>query len=139
MTEEITIETCSVDGKNALFNSNGAYCRAFVTRVVDGDTFVCNIENPAWNTGPLQFKVRLAVADTPETYRPKDEEERAAGQRATDYVRSLIERKHVEMQLCGVGNFGRPLVKVRCVDGDCVIEDLDTHLIENGYAEAYKR
>jgi len=68
-----------------------------VDRVVDGDTLYCSITK--------RFKVRIVnedrTFDTPETWRPKDEEERAWGDAATAFLKKLL---YKSIWLKGYGN-----------------------------------
>lgn len=101
--------------------------KAYVNRVVDGDTFEATID--------LGFKIqttqmfRLKDIDTPETYRPKSEEERLHGERATEFVKKLIEHKTINIETFKLGIYGRYTASVTLEDGN----DLAELLIENGF------
>lgn len=67
--------------------------KAKVLRVVDGDTIDAKVEL-GFNIN-LEERFRLIGFDAPETYRPKSEDERSAGLRATETLQSLIGDKEV--------------------------------------------
>jgi len=100
--------------------------KAYVERVVDGDTFEATVD--------LGFRLswrgifRLNDIDTPETWRPKSEAERAHGEKATEFVKNLIEHKMVTIKSYGVGIYARYSADVILDDG----RDLATLLRENG-------
>lgn len=89
--------------------------RAYIVRVIDGDTVVALIDKGFENI--KREKLRLAGVDAPEV-RPKrgTEEERtaekAAAKIATDRVRELIEGKQVVIRTYKTGKFGRWLADI---------------------------
>jgi len=120
-------------GKDALFGGEREV-DGKVVNVVDGDTFDVNmVLVDGWE--PMQFRVRLAVCNTPETRRCSDEE-KARGEESKRRVADVLLNRVVRLRLCGQGNFGRLLVRVRV---DETIPDLDTWLMANGLATVYKR
>jgi endonuclease YncB( thermonuclease family) len=109
---------------------------AEVMRVIDGDTIVVMAE-----IAPnliAEWSVRLAGIDTPETFRPKCEKERALGKLATQFVKNRFPT-----------NQGNPWVLLRYVKDDKfsgrVVADvhisksttLNKLLIDNGHAVEY--
>ena len=79
--------------------------KAKVLRVVDGDTYDMEVD--------LGFDIRFTARfrlrgiDTPETWRPKTEAEREHGERATVFVKNLIEGKEVRVYSSKLGIYGR--------------------------------
>jgi len=69
--------------------------KAIITRVVDGDTYDAEIDL-GFNIKVKQ-RLRLKDVDTPETWRPKTESERAHGMKASQYVMELIEGQQVTL------------------------------------------
>ncbi len=100
--------------------------RAFVTRVVDGDTVVVQ-------TAAGQARVRYLGIDTPESVDPRRPVERF-GKEAADRNRALVEGKTVflEQDVSETDRFGRLLRYVYLEDGRMV----NALLIEEGYAHA---
>ena len=78
---------------------------ARITRVVDGDTYDavvdlgCRIK--------MEMRIRLHDVDTPETWRPQSEAERAHGEKATEFVKQLIENRDVIIHTYKVGIYNR--------------------------------
>lgn len=103
-----------------------------VTRVVDGDTFVINVDN-------IEQKVRLIGVDAPESVAPEDYLEEHGknnteeGSIVSEYVRGLIEGKKVylEYDIAREDKYGRILAYVYLEDGR-MLQDI---LLENGYAK----
>ena len=98
-----------------------------VVRVVDGDTFVANIDG-------VETKVRLIGVDTPESVATgknayKNCEE---GKEASNYTKSLIENKSImiEYDVDKDDNYNRVLAYVYLEDGTM----LNKLLLEKGYA-----
>jgi len=108
--------------------------KAFVERVLDGDTFEATVD--------LGFRLswrgifRLKGIDTPETWRPKSEAERTHGEKATEFVKKLIENKIITIRSYGAGIYARYNADVILDDNS----DLATLLRENGFEklESYK-
>ena len=99
---------------------------ATVERVLDGDTLDVVLL--------LGFKItthqrlRLADVDTPETWRPKTEAERAHGEEATRYVKTMLEGKDVIIRTSKTGKYGRYIAHVRLPDESKTVNEL---LVEN--------
>ena len=100
---------------------------AKVIRVIDGDTFECQIDVGFSIT--ITAKLRLAEIDTPESWRPINEAERAHGNEAKTFVEDLILNKQVVIATEKTGKYGRYIAYVRLPDG----RDLTTLLIESGF------
>ena len=83
--------------------------KAFVNRVIDGDTIDVTID--------LGFKVfrkerlRLYGIDTPET-RTRDKKEKVAGLKAKKWLKDAIEKRHIYVITHKQGKFGRYLVEI---------------------------
>jgi micrococcal nuclease len=101
--------------------------KAFVKRVVDGDTFDALVD--------LGFKLystqrfRLKYIDTPETWRPKTISEAKHGAAATKFVVDLIEGKDVIVNSVKIAVYNRYEAIVTLEDG----RDLATLLHEAGF------
>ena len=91
--------------------------KAQIERVVDGDTFIAVIDL-GFDTFQ-RHTFRLYGVDTPETYRPKSENERVLGEKATEFVRDLIEHRSVTVITHNdkQGKYGRYLAEVHTSKG----------------------
>ena len=89
--------------------------KALITRVVDGDTYDADVD--------LGFRIRfkgrfrLHIIETPETFRPVNEAERAHGKQATAFVVDLIEGKEVILRTYYAGMYDRYVADVILLDG----------------------
>jgi len=95
-----------------------------VLRVVDGDTFVIDYNG-------TEEKVRLIGIDTPESVHPDSDRNTAEGLTASDYTKSLLNGKSVELEfdVQERDKYGR-LLAYACVDGYM----LNKKLLQDGYA-----
>ena len=82
--------------------------RCTVSRVIDGDTFICD-----------DTRVRLAGIDAPEL----DEHH---GQKSYDILKEMIDDKVVWLDITGIGHYGRTIAYVGSVN---------KYLVKNGYAK----
>lgn len=89
--------------------------KAVVTRVVDGDTYDVDVDLGFCLTASI--RVRLNGIDTPETWRPRNEAERAHGVEASDFVEALIDRSEVVVHTYKLGLYGRYSADVTLMDG----------------------
>ena len=89
--------------------------KAFVQRVVDGDTFDADVDLGFGIT--LSFRFRLNDIDTPETWRPKSNAEREHGELATARVKELIEGKEIIIYSYKLGIYGRYSADVYLLSG----------------------
>lgn len=103
---------------------------AFVNRVVDGDTYDVQID--------LGFKLimndvclRLSGVDTPETWRPKTEAERAHGEKASKFVADLIDQQFVKIRTYKAGIYNRYEADV-LIETENGVESLADLLVANG-------
>ena len=101
--------------------------KASVERVVDGDTYDIAVDL-GFNVC-IKHRFRLNGVDTPETWRPKTEAERTHGEKATTFVRNLIEGKVVTLLSHKLGIYGRYDADIILPDG----RDLATVLIAEGF------
>ena len=101
--------------------------KAFITRVIDGDTFKASVDL-GFSIG-IDCTFRLNNIDTPETWRPKSEAERIHGEKAKQFVKNLIENKTVILESKKLEIYGRYDADVTLSDGS----DLSTVLRENGF------
>ena len=99
--------------------------KALVTRVVDGDTFDATVELGFGISTKQRF--RLKAVDTPETWRPVNELEKEHGEKATNFVKDLIEGKVVTLTSVQIAAYNRYDAFVTTEDG----KDLGQLLIEN--------
>jgi micrococcal nuclease len=99
--------------------------KAYVTYVVDGDTFDATVDLGFQITKKQRF--RLKDVDTPETWRPKTESERMHGQKAKDFVIKKILNKDVILTSVKAAVYSRYEAFVTLPDG----LDLGQLLIEN--------
>lgn len=100
-----------------------------VVRVVDGDTYVLNIDG-------TEKKVRLIGVDTPESVAPADysKENTEEGKEVSDIVKEKIQVGDilsVEYDVSQTDNYGRTLAYLYFEDGTMVQE----WLLKNGYAQ----
>ena len=104
-----------------------------VVKVIDGDT----VQVDASRDMPPELgsiRVRLRGADTPETWRPKCESERAGGKAATAFVkRRIAEAERIVVCDPEWGKFGGRVVANLMLDGR-TLSDL---LIEAGHGRPY--
>lgn len=116
-TQTVSIST---DG-----NAQPAKAKTYkVVRVVDGDTFVVDFNGK-------EEKVRLIGIDTPESVHPDSSKNTAAGVTASEYTKSLLTGKSVELEfdVQERDKYGRLLAYVY-VDGYM----LNKKLLQDGYA-----
>jgi len=106
--------------------------RARVVSVYDGDTITVNIDLGFGVTMHKQ-KIRLLGIDTPELR--GSEEEKTKGRAARDYLRDLIDGRHIMLKTKKdkTGKYGRLL-------GTIYINDININqmMIDHGYAVEYK-
>ena len=102
--------------------------RAKVTKVIDGDTIVVEIDDEL-------FKVRLIGVDTPETVHPFQPVEEF-GKQASDYVKGLLNNQTITLDFDEnkMDKYNRLLAYIYL--GDVFI---NADLIQNGYGYAYTR
>ena len=98
--------------------------------VIDGDTIALPCVQPAPGCAE---KIRLQGIDTPETFNPSCEAERAAGLRAKERLVELIRGKDVTVSRSGRDRYGRTLGDVRA-DG----ADVGAVLVNEGFALPYE-
>lgn len=99
--------------------------KAFVTYVVDGDTFDAIVD--LGFSIKVKQRFRLKDVDTPETWRPKTESEREHGQRAKDFVIEKLLNKEVTLTSVKISAYNRYEAFATLLDGS----DLGQLLIEN--------
>lgn len=111
-------------GSEAPANTSGPYT---VVRIVDGDTFIVNIEG-------TETKVRLIGVDTPESVATGKNEYKNCeeGKEASDFTKNLIEGKqiYIEYDVDPNDDYDRTLAYVYLSDGTM----LNKLLLEKGYA-----
>lgn len=101
--------------------------KAIITRVVDGDTYDATIDL-GFKTFTKQ-RLRLKDINTPETWRPKSDAEREHGERATEFVVSLIEGQEVTLTSVKSAVYARWEAYITIPNGS----DLGTLIVENGF------
>lgn len=84
---------------------------ALVTRVVDGDTIICDVDG-------VKTRVRLIGVDTPETVHPQKPVE-AFGAEASAYTKSMLDGQAVSLEydVERTDRYGRDLCYVWLADG----------------------
>lgn len=101
----------------------GAYS---VIRVIDGDTFIADING-------INTKIRVIGIDTPESVNPDKSKNCEEGQIASNYTKSLLQGKkiYLEYDTQKTDDYGRTLAYVY-IDKQTMLQD---KLLENGYAQ----
>ena len=123
-------------GKRKQMQKNYYLYKATVTRVVDGDTVDLEID-----LGMSVFakqRIRLAGINTPETYGvKKDSEEYAAGIKAKNRLKELIEGKEIAIETVKdkKGKYGRYLGQLYILEKEWI--NINSLLIKEGLAEPY--
>lgn len=79
--------------------------KAFLKRVVDGDTYDLIID--VGFSILIEHRFRLKGVDTPETWRPKTEAERVHGEAATVFVTKELTNKELIVSSSKLGIYGR--------------------------------
>ena len=90
---------------------------ALIVRVVDGDTVDAEVDLGF----SLKYKARFRIKelDTPETWRPKSDAERAHGKAATAFATELLLDKNVILKTEPVvGIYGRYMASIVLSDGN---------------------
>ena len=115
--------------------------RAKIVRVIDGDTFTADID---LGFGIIKRAETFRVSDgtntmfdTPETFRPKSEAERAHGLQAKSRAIEILEGREVIVQTFRdeAGKYGRFLADVLCYADD---SDLDAASVGKTYTAIFK-
>jgi endonuclease YncB( thermonuclease family) len=94
--------------------------KAYVTNVIDGDTFCANVVNE--DDSLSEIRVRVYFIDAPEITQP-------FGVEAGEYLRGLIENRTVVLSCKGIDQYGRVLADV--FRGGV---DIPLSMVKNGYA-----
>jgi endonuclease YncB( thermonuclease family) len=103
-----------------------------LVRVVDGDTFICDIVKGYPDEITRGIGVRLRGIDTPEL-RDKRPEIRALARKARDYVKQrLTAAKHVELRNVSKGKYFRIIADVYIDESN-----LSSELLAQDYAKPY--
>jgi len=103
---------------------------AYVTRVVDGDTFDAIVDLGFHVSVNLRF--RLADVDTPEIFHPSCPAERIHGYEAKAFVENRILNKNIVVQTKKTGKYGRWIAHVIELIDDENPPSLSEQLIEAG-------
>jgi endonuclease YncB( thermonuclease family) len=99
---------------NAQAHNNVNTYHAEVIRVVDGDTMDMRIDMGLGMI--LEDRIRVLGFNAPETFRPRNEAERAHGKEATKRASELLQG-HLTVVVSGRGSFGRVLARIILEDG----------------------
>lgn len=103
-----------------------------VTRVIDGDTYIIDVDSYKGNENTL--RVRAANFDAPEAYFvAKKRAAQPYSDEATKVAKSLLEGKKVSITYYGKDNFGRVIGLIRTDLG----ERLDDIMIGEGHAWSF--
>tara|TARA_R100001082_G_C4328474_1_gene144480 strand:- start:267 stop:650 length:384 start_codon:yes stop_codon:yes gene_type:complete len=93
-----------------------------LVKVVDGDTFDCDIDL-GFSVVLAKQRIRLMGVDTWES-RTRDKAEKAKGMLAKQFTRDMLEgAKEITLKSHGKGKYGRVLGEVYC-DNKCLNEEL---------------
>lgn len=106
---------------------------AFVDKIVDGDTIRVRAE--VWPGVVINTAVRIMGIDTPETRRPKCDEEKTMGDAATRALARLVP-VHSVVILSAIKNgkfAGRVIAQVLTPEG----VDVGVFMLDGGYARPY--
>lgn len=105
--------------------------KAVVTRVVDGDTIICNIDT-GFRLALMQEPIRLAGINTPEIYTVE-------GRNAYKFLRDLIESKVIEVSTIKPDTIGLPREKYGRFLGIVWYEgqNVNEFLLEMGFATKF--
>lgn len=100
--------------------------KAKVTRVIDGDTMICEVDLGFSIT--VTERIRLRGINTPEVRG----NQKKRGLEVKEIVRSIIEGKEITLQVYKKGKYGRFIA-------DIIIDDanLSDYLIENELGKRY--
>ena len=112
------------------FSLEGNIVEAKVLSVYDGDTIKCAFP---LNNKMYKWNCRLSGVDTPEI-RTRNKTEKEYGYKVRNNLREKILGKVVNLECGDFDKDGRLLVKVKCQDDDCSINDW---LITNNFAFKY--
>lgn len=89
--------------------------KAKVIRVIDADTIKCVVDVGFGISVNQRF--RILGYDAPETFRPKTDEERQLGERATEIAKNLLLDMEVIVNTQKTDVYGRYLATVTLSDG----------------------
>ena len=112
------------------FSLEGNIVEAKVLSVYDGDTIKCAFP---LNNKMYKWNCRLSGVDTPEI-RTRNKTEKEYGYKVRNNLREKILGKVVNLECGDFDKYGRLLVKVKCQDDDCCVNDW---LINNNFAFKY--
>jgi len=95
--------------------------KAKLLRVVDGDTLDLKVDL-GFKTS-VEWRFRLKDIDTPETWRPKSENERRHGEKATEFVIKELKNKDIIVRSYKLGAYSRYSCDI-FYDGKSLVEEL---------------
>jgi micrococcal nuclease len=98
------------------------FYRASVLKVTDGDTIVADVD-VGFGFKTSKTKIRLSGIDAGET-RSKDLIIKEKGERAKEWLRSLVEGKEIYVESQGIDKYGRVLGRIFTLDGSCCNDEL---------------
>ena len=106
--------------------------KAFVTKVYDGDTITVEVDL-GFKTFVKGEKIRLNRINTPEVRGESREE----GLKSRDYLRSLILNKEIILETMKdkKGKYGRYLGEIYVKDNNDNWLNINSHLVDKGFAE----
>jgi micrococcal nuclease len=104
--------------------------KAFVTRVIDGDTFIADVDLGFYLKMCCSDKIRFRILgiDAPEM----KGKSRAEGEKSKEFLRGLIEGKEVEILTVKTDSFGRWLASVWINE-----DEIASIMLREGYAVPY--
>jgi endonuclease YncB( thermonuclease family) len=146
----LPVSAKSLSGTNPLIGLGTVY------RVVDADTFVVNVVDPAifkrfvehagndkrrlryLDTRYQSIRIRLANINTPESVHANAARNTVAGKAISQEVKRLIEGETIEFRCHDWGNYGRSICNVG-LQSRTGSQDLGQWLIGRGYSEYVTR
>ena len=112
------------------------YYKGILRRIVDGDTI--DVEIDLGMSVFVKQRIRLAGINTPETYGvKKDSEEYAAGMKAKNRLKELVENKEVAIETLKdkKGKYGRYIGELYILEEEWI--NVNSLLIKEDLAEPY--
>ena len=111
--------------------------KAYISRVIDGDTVVAQVDL-GFNM-KYGIKIRVSNLDTPETFRPRCDEEREHGRQATLRAKTLLlgEDVHISSEK-DPGLYGRYTASIELQDGRDYAETMKSEGFEKLSFSGYK-
>jgi len=151
----VVLAAASTNASDRITTSSPVIGTGTVYRVVDGDTYVVNIDDAGvfsrfvndatGNRGRQRYldqahqsiRVRLANIDTAESVHADTARNNAAGREASDTVKRRLQGQKVKVLCHGWGRYGRSICNVQ-LNGNAA-GDMGLWLIQEGYSQYVTR